>query len=152
MDSIAEAIEKVQLRIKVTAPEGAPAGEEEKVAGEIIKLAEVIAEIQGAPKPEVSISGGIPEGMKIPDSVITVGKADYFEALQEQKLSRCPYHKPRMDTVDWCKLDEVVCKVEQGDYDCEEWRQIQAEWIKEDRSEKPYPSYRLVKDKLNGGE
>ncbi len=48
--------EKVQVQIKVAAPDGAPEGEEEKVAGEIINLAETIAEIQGAPKPEVAIT------------------------------------------------------------------------------------------------
>lgn len=41
---------KVELKIKVTAPPGTPPGEEEKVAGEIVKLAETIAEVQGAPK------------------------------------------------------------------------------------------------------
>lgn len=49
----ADSGEKVTLKIKVTAPPGAPEGEEEKVAGEIVKLAETIAEIQGAPKPVV---------------------------------------------------------------------------------------------------
>ncbi len=48
--------EKVQLQIKVTAPDGAPEGEEEEVAGEIVKLTETIAEIQGAPKPETAIT------------------------------------------------------------------------------------------------
>ena len=50
-----------------------------------------------------------------------------FENLQERKLRRCPYYKPRPDTVSWCELDESVCRVEQGDYDCEEWIQMQTE-------------------------
>ncbi len=53
---------KVELKIKVTAPDDAPAGEEEKAAGEIIKLAETIAEIQGDPEPEA-----------------VRGKPDYFD-------------------------------------------------------------------------
>ncbi|MBA7592751.1 hypothetical protein ES708_34945 [subsurface metagenome] len=43
----------VEVQIKITAPYGAPEGEAEKVADMIVKLAEIIAEVQGAPKPEV---------------------------------------------------------------------------------------------------
>ncbi|MBA7586218.1 hypothetical protein ES708_28214 [subsurface metagenome] len=43
----------VEVQIKITAPYGAPEGEVEKVADMIVKLAEIIAEVQGAPKPEV---------------------------------------------------------------------------------------------------
>lgn len=67
-----EADKKVSVVIKVTAPEGAPAGEEEKVAGEIVKLADTIAEITGAPKPEITaavavinISPDLDAGVKI---------------------------------------------------------------------------------------
>lgn len=56
----------------------------------------------------------------------------YFAALQARKLSRCPYHKSRMDTVDWCELNEAPCDVALGNYDCEEWRLIQKEWLKEE--------------------
>jgi len=70
----------------------------------------------------------------------------YFENLQERKLRRCQYHKPRMDTVSYCKLDESTCRVELGDYDCEEWKEIQAEWLKEEHYEKPkpYPSFKIL--------
>ncbi len=41
--------EKVGVIIKVSSPPGAPAGEEEEVAGEIVKLVELIAEATGSP-------------------------------------------------------------------------------------------------------
>ena len=77
----------------------------------------------------------------------------YFEGLKERKLRRCQYYKPLPDSVSYCKLDEVACKVEQGDYDCQEWWEIQAEWLKEEHYEKakPFPSYKVIRDKLNGG-
>ena len=46
---------KVTLQFKVTAPPGAPVGEEEKVAGEIIQLAETISEVLGKEKPTALI-------------------------------------------------------------------------------------------------
>ena len=75
--------------------------------------------------------------------------AEYFEALQEQKLSRCPYHKPRPDTVARCDLNESVCDIELGNYDCDEWKDIQAEWLQEEHEikPKPWPSYKIVVDK-----
>ena len=46
---------EIEIQIKVTAPPGAPEGAEEKIAGEIIRLAEILAEIAGSPKPKVRI-------------------------------------------------------------------------------------------------
>ncbi|MBA7570534.1 hypothetical protein ES708_12286 [subsurface metagenome] len=44
---------EVEVKIEITAPEGAPGGEEEKVADELVNLAETIAEVMGSPKPKV---------------------------------------------------------------------------------------------------
>ena len=77
----------------------------------------------------------------------------YFEGLQERKLRLCQYYKGRPDTVGYCKLDETLCCVERGDLGCEEWKQVQAEWLKEEHEIKPEPTktYRILKDKRNGG-
>lgn len=45
---------KVSVVIKVKAPEDLLEGEEEKVVGEIVKLVDAVAEITGAPKPEIT--------------------------------------------------------------------------------------------------
>ena len=76
----------------------------------------------------------------------------YMLNLQERKLRRCTYYKPRPDTVSYCDLEDVPCQVEQGDYNCEEWHQVQADWLKEEHEEKPRRPISLVRDKRNGGE
>ena len=72
------------------------------------------------------------------------------EAIKEQKLSMCQYHRAILaddETADWCYLSDHPCMVAYGDYDCEEWKQVQAEWLKERHGEKPepYPSFRIVR-------
>jgi len=50
--------ERVGIKIKVTAPDNAPVGAEEEFAGEIIKLAETIAEIQGVSETVLALRPG----------------------------------------------------------------------------------------------
>lgn len=72
----------------------------------------------------------------------------YMEALKEQKLSRCPNIITRRagdESYDMCSEADKECLIQHGHYECETWNEIQKEWLEEDRSEKPYPSFRIIK-------
>ena len=61
-------------------------------------------------------------------------RCEYFEALKEQKLSRCPHIIRKLagdETYDTCGLNTKSCLIEHGLYDCETWEEIQKEWLKE---------------------
>ena len=50
---------------------------------------------------------------------------EMLEAVKEQKLSRCPYHRGILagdETGDWCELSDHPCMVAYGDYGCEEMK------------------------------
>ena len=73
----------------------------------------------------------------------------YFEAVQQQKLSRCPNIIRKLagdETYDTCDLNSKPCLIEHGLYECEEWDRILAEWIAEERDhgqKAPRPKLRI---------
>ena len=76
---------------------------------------------------------------------------EMLEAVKEQKLSKCPYHRATLagdEIYDWCELSDNPCMVAYGDYGCEEWEDIQAEWINEEHEIKPKPrqKFRIIKE------
>jgi len=90
--------EKVTLAIKVTAPEGAPEGEEQKVADEIVKLTETIAEIQGNPKPETATSTPeISTAEPVPTAIVRVKPEQDIEvqSFYDQALKLAEYAEAR---------------------------------------------------------
>jgi|TARA_Y100000310_G_scaffold36889_1_gene34694 hypothetical protein len=75
----------------------------------------------------------------------------YFEAIQQQKLSRCQYHRAILagdETGDMCDLDECFCVIAYGTGSCQEYDEIQMEWIAEQRDHgiKSRPKIRIVKE------
>jgi len=73
----------------------------------------------------------------------------YMESLQQQKLSRCPEIIRKLagdETYDICNLNDKPCLIEHGLYECEEWNQIQAEWIEEERTHGIRPPLRIILD------
>ncbi len=59
---------------------------------------------------------------------------EYLIALEQQKLSRCPHIIRKLagdETYDMCELNDKICLIEHGIYECETWDEIQKEWLEE---------------------
>lgn len=77
---------------------------------------------------------------------------DYLEATRAQRAAECSYHKAKLagdEIFELCELEGTQCLLAHG-YDCET---AEKEWLESEHYEKPkQPSYRIIADKLNGGE
>lgn len=85
------------------------------------------------PYEEYERAGVMPSNLEKPES-----RSEYFEALQEQKLSRCPHIIRKLagdETYDICGLNTKACLIEHGIYECYTWKEIQKEWLKEAQDE-----------------
>ena len=76
----------------------------------------------------------------------------YQEAVKQQKLNKCPYLRkiPNGDEI-YCHCDYIdhACQVEYQNEPCEEWEDIQKEWlaeIAEDNIKNEKPKLRIIKE------